>query len=162
LLESTTVKSTTLVPAQIQIRKYRTKWWIRIFALGFLAFCMTGLAHYWCAMVDPDQRPETAGFVVTGLLTVAGLFLAGHLFTTRVVLLSDAIEVQTLWSTKRMDFSSIRGWREYETIDSDGVKTKYIKLESLGYQQPALNIQDLYNFDQDFYNWLHSLPQLKQ
>ena len=160
MLERTRVKSTILAPAQVQTRSYRPKWWIRAFAVGFLGFCLTGLAHYWCGMLDPEQTPETAGFVITSLLVVAGFVLAGHLFTARVTLLPDAIEVQTLWSTKTMEFSQIRGWRESVTTDSEGVKTRYIKLEPLDYQQPALQFQDFYNFDTEFDAWLHSLPKL--
>jgi len=154
------VKPSTVVPAQVQARSYRPKLWICAFAVGFLGFCLTGLAHYWCGMLDPERPPETTGFVVTGLLVVAGLVLLGHCLTARVTLLPDAIEVKTLWSTKRMDFNSIRGWRESVTTDSDGVTTRYIKLEPLGYQQPALEFQEIYNFDAEFYDWLHSLPKL--
>ncbi|MBV8113296.1 MAG: hypothetical protein JO300_01040 [Silvibacterium sp.] len=130
------------------------------FAVGFLGFCLTGLAHYSCSMLDPEQPPETTGFVITGLLVLAGIVLLGHYLTARVTLGPDAIEVKTLWTTKRMDFSRIRGWREYETTDSDGVKTRYIELESLDHHQPALKFQDIYNFDANFDGWLRSLPKL--
>jgi len=154
------VRPSILIPAQVQTRSYRPKLWICAFAIGFLGFGLTGLAHYWCGMLDPERPPETTGFVVTGLLVMAGLLLLGHCLTARVSLGPDAIELKTLWSTKRMDFATIRGYREYETTDSDGVKTRYIQLESLDYHQPALKFQDIYNFDTKFYEWFHSLPKL--
>ncbi|MBV8629714.1 MAG: hypothetical protein JOZ83_02235 [Silvibacterium sp.] len=156
------MRSATAIPAQVQTRSYRPKLWICAFAVGFLGFCLTGLAHYWCGMLDPEQPPETTGFVITGLLVLAGLILLGHCLTARVTLGPDAIEVKTLWSTKRMDFSSIRGWRESVTTDSDGVQTRYIHMESLDYHQPALKFQDIYNFDAEFNRWLRSLPKLGQ
>ena len=104
--------------------------------------------------------PRPAEFIAPCLIGMAGILVAGYFFAAGVTLLPDAIEVQTLWLTKRIGFNAIRGWREYETTDSDGVKTRNIRLEALDYQQPALEFQDIYDFDTEFYEWLHSLPKL--
>ena len=160
--EETTVKSTTVVPAQVQIRKYRAKFWIRASALFFLTFSLAGLLHFWCDTLARERSLATIERLGPGLMVLVSILLVGHFFAACVTLLPEAIEVRTLWSTKRMDFDRIRGWRERVTTDSDGVKTRYIKLEPLGYQQTALEFQDFYNFDSKFYEWLYSLPELGQ
>jgi hypothetical protein len=164
LLKRTTVKASSVVPApvQTQIRSYRAKLWIRAFALFFLAFSLAGLVNFWGDIFAEERSSSPTEILVPGLMVLTGIYLVAHFFTARVTLFPDAIEVQTIWSTKRMDFNRIRGRREYETTDSDGVKTRNIKLEPLGYQQPALEFQDLYNFDAEFYEWLRSLPKLGQ
>lgn len=129
-------------------------------ALFFMASCLDGLVHFWCDMFVQERSPRPAELIGPGLMALAGIFVAGYIFAARVTLLPDAIEIQTLWSTKRMDFNRIRGYRECETTDSDGAKSRFIKLEPLGYQQPALEFQDIYNFDTQFFDWLRSLPKL--
>jgi hypothetical protein len=136
--------------------------WVRGLALFFLAFSLAGFVHYWGNMLAAEQPPTTKEFLVSGLMVASGILLVGHFFTVRVTLFPDAIEVQTLWSTKRMNFNSIRGRREWVTTDSDGYTSRHIKLEPLGYQQPALEFLDIYNFDTEFYEWLRSLPKLGQ
>jgi len=152
-------------PTQIrptQIRRYRAKWWIRGAALFFLAFSLSSIVQFWGDIFADERSSSPTEILVPCLMVLTGIFLVGHFFTVRVTLFPDAIEVRTLWSTKRMAFDRIRGRRESVNTDSDGVTTLKIKLEPLGYQQPALEFQDIYNFDTEFYGWLHSLPKLGQ
>ena len=143
-----------------EVRSYRSKWWIRIFTLFFLSFSLAGLEAFWGDWLSGARPPNTTGIVVPAMLVLVGGIMAVHYFTTVVTLFPDAIEVRTLLSRKRMSFSEIRGRREYETTDSDGMKTRYIKLEPVDYRRPALEFQKVYNFDGAFYQWLNQLPNL--
>jgi hypothetical protein len=154
------VKRSIVVAAQV--RRYHPKWWVRAFALFFLLFSLAGLVHFWSEMLAGERPPNTTEFVVPALMVLAGVILVVHFFTTFVTLFPDAIEVRTLLSARRVDFNKIRGRREYETTDADGIKTRYIKLELLDYQQPALEFQAFYDFDNEFYEWLRSLPNLER
>ena len=150
-------------PASVvpQYRRYRAKWWIRIFAFFFVSFSFTGLVSLWGGMFSGERPANTTEVVVPALLVLVGIGLVVHYFTTFVTLLPDAIELRTILSTKRLSFSEIRGRREYETTDSDGVKTWYIRLVPLDLKQPALEFQRVYNFDSAFEAWLSRLPSVQ-
>lgn len=157
-MQGATTKFTPGAP----VRRYRPKWWLRIFGLFFLSFSATALAHFWGAILSGEQEPRLLEILAPSLLTLTGLGLTIHFFTASVILLPDAIEVRTLFSRKKMAFSEIRAYRESETVDSDGVKTRYIELEPLDHRLPALKFQRMFNFDDDFDRWLSGLPDLRR
>ena len=144
---------------ECEARNYRPKWWIRASALGFLAFSLGGLAHFWGSALSGERAPNTTEIIVPALMVLLGFVLTAHFFTASVTLLPNAIEVRTLLSTKKLAFDQIGGRREYEVTDSDGVKTQYIELEPLHRRRPALKLQKIYNFDAAFYDWLRQIPQ---
>jgi hypothetical protein len=131
-----------------------------VFAVFFLSFSGAGLVHFLGEMVSGERSPDTIEIVAPAVLVLVGSGLVMHYFTTVVILFPDAIELRTLWSTKRLAFSEIRGRHEYETTDSDGIKTQYIKLESVDHHRPTLEFQRFYNFDSAFDEWLKRLPNL--
>ena len=113
-------------PTQIrptQIRRYRAKWWIRGAALFFLAFSLSSIVQFWGDIFADERSSSPTEILVPCLMVLTGILLVGHFFTVRVTLFPDAIEVRTLWSTKRMAFDRIRGRRESVNTDSDGVTT---------------------------------------
>lgn len=109
---------------ECEARRYRPKWWIRAAALGFLAFSLAGLAHFWGSALSGERAPNTTEIIVPALMVLLGFILTAHFFTASVTLLPDAIEVRTFLSTKKLGFDQISGRREYEVTDSDGVKTQ--------------------------------------
>jgi hypothetical protein len=144
-----------------QTRRYRPRWWLRIFALFFFSFSLAGLIHFWGDWFSGDRPPNSTEIIVPALLVLVGLTLVIHYFATFVILFPNAIELQTAFSRKRLSFSEIRGRREYETTDSDGVTTHYIRLEPHDQLKPTLKFQRIFNFDGAFYEWLNRLPNLK-
>ncbi len=145
-----------------QARSYRPKWWIRIFALFFLSFSLAGLTHLWGDILSSEGPPNTAEIVVPALLVLVGFYLVVYFFTSAVTIFPDAIELRTLWSTKKLSLDQIRGRRESEITDAEGLKTQYIKLEPLDSRQPALELQRFFNFDDKFYEWINRVPDLKR
>ncbi|WP_109486605.1 hypothetical protein [Occallatibacter savannae] len=142
------------------IQRYHPKWWLRIFALGFFGFSFAGLIHFWGAIASGDQPGTLTEILIPALLTLTGLGISIYFFTTSVSLETDAIEVKTLFSRKRLAFSEIRGHREIEMADSDGLKTRYIDLEPVDRLRPNLRFQRIYNFDAAFDRWLSKIPYL--
>jgi hypothetical protein len=149
-----------LPPSGYVIRRYRPKWWLRIFALGFLSSSTTILVNLWVGIALDKIRPEILSIVVSALLTLSGLALSVHFFTTSVTLEGDAIEVRTFFGKKRLELSEIRSRRECETTDSDGLKTSHIVLEPLDENRPELKFQRMYDFDLAFESWLAKIPSL--
>lgn len=142
------------------IKRYRPKWWLRIFAVGFFVFSFAGLVHFWDAIASGDQPGSLTEILVPAVLTLTGLGMSIYFFTTSVSLETDAIEVKTLFSRKRLTLSEIRGHREIEIADSDGLNTLYIDLEPVDRLRPNLRFQRMYNFDAVFDRWLSKIPHL--
>ncbi|UWZ82869.1 hypothetical protein [Occallatibacter riparius] len=144
------------------VRRYRPKWWLRIFALFFLGFSGTGMISLWAPMLSGSRPLNTISFVAPAVLTVVGACMTAHYFNSFVVLYSDAIELQTFFSNRKLSFAEIRGKREYETTDSDGVTTRYIRLDPVDPSKRALEFTRYFNFDSDFYDWLSQVPQVRR
>lgn len=109
------------------VRRYHPHWWLRLFAIGFFVFPLTGLLHFWAiAIADAPHFPDILG---SAFLTLIGLGMSIHFFTTNVILDGDVIEVHTLVSKKSLSLSEICSRSEDETTDSEGLITRYIVLE---------------------------------
>jgi hypothetical protein len=61
---------------------------------------------------------------------------------------------------RRLPLSAIRGRREYVVRTYRGGSTRYLKLESDDDRFPALDFSRNYEFDDAFYKWFYSLPDL--
>jgi hypothetical protein len=102
------------------------------------------------------------------LWTMAGALLAlivttygtADAFNTTVTLYEDAIEVQTLFRRRRLPFSGIRGRREWVQRNAEGADTHYLKLVPNDRRLPTLNLMRSFTFDEEFYRWYSSLPDL--
>jgi hypothetical protein len=145
-----------------QVRRYRPKWWLRIFAFVFLGFSVTGTIRLWTDMLSGERPSYAIEFIGPSVLTLVGLCMTVHYFNFFVVLYPDAIELQTFFSNKKLFFAEIRGKREYETTDSDGVTTRYIRLEPVEQGKRALEFTRYFNFDTAFYEWLSHLPEVRR
>ena len=144
------------------LRRYHPKWWIRIFSIFFFAFSLTGGVHFWSLALTAQQPLDWVSILGSAFLTVVGIFLVAYHFTASVVIFADAIEFETLWSQNRLSVSEIRGRREYETTDSDGVTTQYIRLLPLDRGKKAIEFTRFYNFDDTFNEWLSRLPKVER
>jgi hypothetical protein len=139
-------------------RRYRSHWWLRLFALGFFAFSCTGSIHIWLEFVSADHAASRFALDIWTCLALVGFTLSVHFFTATVTLEWDRIELRYFLSCKRLFFSEIRGRREYMMTDSDGVKTRYIVLEPHDQSKPRLEFRRIYNFDSAFETWLRGFP----
>lgn len=83
-----------------------------------------------------------------------------YVFTTSVRFTADAIERATFLSAKQLPLSKIHGRREYVVQFAKGGRTRYLKLESNDPNFPTLDFSRNYNFDEAFYKWFYSLPDL--
>jgi hypothetical protein len=144
------------------VTRYRPKWWLRIFSLFFLGFSGTGMTSLWTAMLSGNRPLSTIEFVAPAVLTLVGACMTAHYFNYFVVLYPDAIELQRFFSNRKLSFAEIRGKREYETTDSDGVTTRYIRLEPVEPGKRALEFTRYFNFDAAFYEWLGQLPEVRR
>lgn len=144
------------------LRRYRPKWWIRIFSIFFFAFSALGMIHFLRVILAGEEPPNWVSIVGPAFLALVGLFMVAYHFNTWVIIFPDAIEWETLWSRKRLLVREIRGRREYETTDSDGVTTQHIELMPVDRGKKAIEFTRYYNFDDTFYRWLDQIPKVER
>jgi len=140
------------------VRQYRPHWLLRAFAIGFLALASMGLINFSSNAISGN--PHVTDILVPAFLTLFGLALSIHFFTTSVSLNGDVIAVQSLFRKRRLSLAEICGRREDESTDSEGHKTQIIVLEPCDRSLPDLKIERMYDFDLDFEVWLGQIPVL--
>lgn len=142
-------------------RAYRVRWSDRIFALfGFAFSLIFVIAAGTYGLAPAQDTPAWLPIFVLGLLAIIGGILTLSTFYNRVTLYPDAIEYRTVWSTTWLRFNEIRGRREYtayRTIRGDA----RLRVVSSNGEVPMLDFQKNYNFDDAFWTWFRSLPDLE-
>ena len=140
-------------------RVYRMVWWFRLFAVAFLA--IGGLVAFEVnrgATGDPDSlRRVTALGTIS--LSVAGLFLMARAFTTNLEFSSDSITLRWVLHTRRLEYSRIRGRREF-VVTGEEASTRYLRLEATDGSKPFDIGKNMYGFDDVFWDWYYSLVDL--
>jgi hypothetical protein len=127
-----------------------------VFPLIFIAVGSINSAGYLTGGLEPGRRGEMFGAVS---LIIGGFIFAAAVFTSRVILMDDAIEVRDVLGTNRMLFSEIRGKRELVQYGLTGVSSSW-KLEQKEDAAPPIDINNSYTFDNVFHEWLDQIPDL--
>jgi hypothetical protein len=140
-------------------RVYRLKWWRKGLALFFLVFGLLGVNAFWGGTVFGGKHPEVWGMLATAAITLSGLYLTADAFTQTIVLWHDAIEKRTMFVTQRLEFTRIRGRREYDDEGYDST-TRYLELVPNDRLLPTLTFEKYFTFDREFYLWFNSFPDL--
>jgi hypothetical protein len=93
-------------------------------------------------------------------LLSAALFAVSH-FRNFVRLSTDSIELSRMRGRKILPLGRIKGRRRYtEKADPYGPPAKHLVLEPNDDQFPKLDLKDGSWFDESFYAWFDSLPDL--
>jgi hypothetical protein len=141
---------------------YRFNWLWRIFPLAFLAIGAAGSWDSWRNVLSGLREPKFFDLTVPALLLSAGLLMTTHFFVAKITFTIDAIEHRTIFGSKYLPLYEIRGRREYILRGSpdEGGNTRYLKLESNDDRVPDLEFSTSYAFDEAFFSWYYSLPDL--
>ena len=70
----------TLATVTPHVRRYRPKWWMRIFSLFFFFFSMAGLVHFLGEMLGGKRPPNTTEILVPVPSHTCGLRNGGSFF----------------------------------------------------------------------------------
>jgi len=141
-------------------RAYRVRWSDRIFTLfGFAFSLIVVIAAGTYGLAPARDTPAWFPIFALGLLAVICGILTLSTFYNRVILYPDAIEYRTVWSRTWLQFNEIRGRREYTAYRKIGGGARLRVVSSNG-EVPMLDFQKNYNFDDAFWTWFNSLPDL--
>jgi hypothetical protein len=97
--------------------------------------------------------------IIGGLLVIAGVGLVAHSFTASVEFSNGAIEYTSLLGMDSLPLDKIKGRREY-VVRGKGGSTHYLRLVPSDDRFQTMSFSKNYKFDDSFYKWFYSLPDL--
>jgi hypothetical protein len=140
----------------------RTHWlWPRGSAVlpCVLAVVMFG-DHWWPILFGTKKLGLSDVLFPSLYLLTAGIFTL-LTFRSFVRLSEDSIEVSRVWGSKVLPFDKIKGRRRYtEKADPYSTPARHLVLEPNDDRFSRLDIKESDKFDESFYRWFDSLPDL--
>ncbi len=144
-------------------RVYQMSRVFRGFALFFLTFGFLFSVRFLEDILTGETNPNIATTMIAIVFPIVGLFMAAYAFVSRVVFADDALQRVTLIGRRTVPLNLIRGRREYVANGGDPPSsTRYVRLELNNGDKPIDLGKKLYNFDDQFWNWYNSLPDLDE
>ena len=98
--------------------------------------------------------------VIPVALIVFGLLTILRALQNRVCLTDTAIEVQGLFESESLPLEKISGRRRYTTLGK--LPERHMVLVSNENRFEKLDIEEVYRFDQFFYDWFNAFPDLDE
>ena len=142
-----------------ETHEYRLSWWDRVSAIFFMLMGFLLLFLWSAGNSDADQNGKGL-FLAGALMALAGLLMTYRAFNIKVYLSPDAIEMQGPFSTKSLPMQAIKGRREYKPERTRYSPKRYLLVVANSDDLPTFRLRDDMNFDEAFFAWFHSLPDL--
>jgi hypothetical protein len=135
----------------------------RIFALFFSGFSAVALIAVWYGILSEARKFDFWEMMVPVVLLIGGVLFTIRTFRNSILLSEASIELRSLVGNNILPFDNIKGRRRYlDKGAADGPSVGHLVLESNDYRFPKIDIQVTYKFDDFFYRWFHSLPDLDE
>jgi hypothetical protein len=142
---------------------YRFKWFARALALVFVVLGASFSWDIWRVVFAGLRQPKIINVTIASILLIAGLVMTIHSFVAKVTFTLETIEHRTIFGTKCLPLNGVLG-RRVQVVRSggpeEGGNTRYLKVESNDDRTPGLSFSTSYTFDEAFYSWFFSLPDL--
>jgi hypothetical protein len=127
----------------------------------FIAALMFG--DDWWRILSGARKPGLSDFLFPSIYLLFICVVAIVTRRTFVRLSEDSIECSTVRRRKVLPFDKIKGRRRYtEKADPYSTPAQHLVLEPNDDRSPRIDIKikDNYRFDESFYRWFDSLPDL--
>jgi hypothetical protein len=142
-------------------RAYQIRWSNRVASLFWL-MCGTGFLIFLSWSARDEGKPLSPwSCLMLGVVVLIAGFGALSNFYNRVTLYADALEYRTVWSTSWLPFTGIRSRGEYTEDRGRWGKVARLCIVPNDESLPRLDFARSYNFDDAFWAWFNSLPDLK-
>jgi hypothetical protein len=140
----------------------RTYWpWPRGSAVFYLVLAFGLFGSHWWPILFGHRKPGLDDFIFPGLYLLSGGGVTIVSFRTFVRLSESSIEVSRLRGARMLPFDKIKGRHGYtERADPYGTPSRHLVLESNDVRFPRIDINECKEFDEAFYRWFDSLPDL--
>ena len=138
---------------------YRVKGIIRTAALAMLATGLIFSAGIVSRVKLGLEPPSAKTALIISLIVLATVLFALHAFTSSLRFTADAIEKRYLLTIASLPFSEIRGRRQI-AAGGDGENVRFFVIVPSNRSLPAIRFGEYHEFDDAFYDWYMSLPDL--
>jgi hypothetical protein len=145
-----------------EVHVYRMAWWQRVVMIVLLAIAGGYLFRTWRPALDGSGAEKPNEMLLAVVLFAAAIVAAGAVWYARVTLSAFAISTRGLLRERSLPLDAVRGRREYVVRDYETGDTKYFRIEPNDDRLPVLKFQQSYTFDDAFYAWFYSLPDLDE
>jgi hypothetical protein len=138
---------------------YRVTGSIRTAALAMLATGLIISAGIVSRVKLGLEQPSTKAALILSLVLLCTVLFAIHAFTSSVRFTTDSVEKRYLLTIASIPFSEIRGRRQIAPGGGEANIRFYI-LVPAHRSLPTIKFAEYHEFDDAFYNWFLSLPDL--
>jgi hypothetical protein len=138
---------------------YRVKSVVRTAALALLATGLILSAGIVSRVKLGLDEPSTETALITSFVVLSTVIFALHAFTSSVRFTDDAIEKRYLLTIASLPFSQIRGRRQIVPRGDEANVRLYIIVPTHR-SLPTIRFGEYHEFDDAFYDWFLSLPDL--
>ena len=124
--------------------------------LGVIMF-----AGEWWPILLGAKKASLHDIIFPSLYLLFACFSTVIAYRTFIRLSKDSIEVRHLWGSRVLPFDRIKGRRRYtEKADPYSTPPRHFVLEPNDDRFPRIDIKEAREFDESFYRWFESLPDL--
>lgn len=141
---------------------YRVRWPHRLFALFAFAVGIGTIVGPFERVRDRGTQSASWIFIAIALWVLISGVATLAAFYNRVTLYAKAVEYRSSWSTSWLEFTEIHGRREYLVLQPRIGRVPRLRIIPNDKTLPMLEFEKRYNFDDAFYKWFSSLPDLDQ
>jgi hypothetical protein len=115
----------------------------------------------WWPILSGARKPALSDFLFPSLWLLFICFVVVTTYRNFMRLSRSSIELSTLLGSKVLPFEKIKGRRRYtEKADPYSDPKRHLVLEPNDDQYPRIDIRERKEFDESFYHWFNSLPDL--
>ncbi|HTB96371.1 MAG TPA: hypothetical protein VK716_05150 [Terracidiphilus sp.] len=144
-------------PPTFRVYRMRWPWFVTAFLPSALGFGFTFYSAQQQIAAHLRPNPVNWAFAISMLLT--GVVCSLYVLTARVEFTQNAVCKQSLFGQKSLQLHAIRGRQEFENAGSEGA-SHYYRLVPNDPSQPAMDLSRQFKWDQAFFSWFYSLPDL--
>ena len=135
----------------------------RVVAIVMLAAGLLFTVAIWAGVLTGIRDAEFVEMMFPIAFSVLATLFIIRSFRNRIRVSDHAIELYGLSGTRSLPIDKIRGRRRYyDPGDAESPGVWHVVFESNNDQFPTIDVEEVYNFDDAFYQWFQSLPDIDQ
>lgn len=138
---------------------YRVKPTLRNSALALLATGLMFSIGIWGRVRLGLERPNAETALMLSFILLCAVLFALHAFTSSLRFTPDGLEKRYLLTIVSIPFNEIRGRRQL-IPGGDETNFRFYAIVPTERSQPAIRFGEYHDFDDAFYDWFMSLPDL--
>ena len=151
----------TLIPSNDRVYRMRSSQ--RFTAIVLLVVGLFFSVGIWAGVLSGARDPKFFEMMAPVLFSLLAALFTIAAFRNSVRFSSQSIELRSLSGTRVLPLDKVRGRRRYLSRgDGESPDVWHLVLEPNDDRYPKLDLEELYRFDEGFYAWFNSLPDLDE